>query len=210
MERIAKIEHYYQALYDIATEVNSMRTPDGVLRAMVAGVAKSLEAKACSIMLLTPDHKELLHTAAYGLSRDYVQKGVVLTAKSMAETLAGKPVAIIDATHDERVQYREAQEKEGIASILSVPIRLRGEIIGVMRVYTAEPRQFDADDIYFVDGVSDLGAILLENAQLYDTIHRDYETVRQEILQCRSQHANEWIHEEEPESAVLYRWWKHI
>ena len=210
MERTAKIEHYYKALYDIVTEVNSIRTPEGVLRAMVASVARSLEAKACSIMLLTPDHQELLHTAAYGLSRDYVQKGAVLAAKSMAETLAGKPVVIIDATHDERIQYHKAQEKEGIFSILSVPIRLRGEIIGVMRVYTAEPRHFDADDIFFVDGVSDLGAILLENAQLYDATHRDYEAVRQELLQCRAERADQWINEEETESTVLYRWWKHI
>jgi GAF domain-containing protein len=129
-------------------------------------------------MLLTPDKKLLLHTADYGLSDAYVKKGPLSADKSIAEALNGKPVAILDATTDERIQYREEAKKEGIASILCVPMKLREEIIGVIRVYTAEPRQFTEDDIYFVSAVANLGAIALENARLYDSLQRDYNALK--------------------------------
>jgi len=89
--------------------------------------------------------------------------GAVSADKSISEALEGKSVAVLDATEDERIQYREEVKREGIASILSVPIMLRGQIIGVIRVCTGEPRQFTENDIYFVSAVANLGAIALEN-----------------------------------------------
>ena len=131
-----RIEHYYHGLYQLAAAVNSARTPDAVLRSICENVAKAIGAKGCSLMLLTPDRKLLLHTAAYGLSDWYVRKGPVSANRSISEALHGEPVAVLDATEDERVQYREQAKREGIASILSVPMMLREEIIGVMRTTT--------------------------------------------------------------------------
>ena len=128
---------YYQSLYEVAAAVNSTRASEAILHYIVENVAKTVGAKGCSLMLLTPDRQLLLHTAAYGLSDWYVRKGPVSTDKSISEALQGKPVAVLDATEDERIQYREQAKKEGIASILSVPMMLREEIIGVIRVWTA-------------------------------------------------------------------------
>jgi GAF domain-containing protein len=160
------VERYYQELYEVAAVLNSARDPQAVLHAIVALVAKAIGAKGCSLMLLTPDGKVLLHTAAYGLSDWYVRKGLVSADKSISESLEGKPVAVLDATKDERIQYRQQARKEGIVSILSVPTMLREEIIGVIRVYTGEPRQFSTEDIYFVGAVAHLGAIALEKCQV--------------------------------------------
>ena len=57
------------------------------------------------------------------------------------------------------------------------------EIIGVIRVYTAEPRHFTNDDIYFVGAVANLGAIALENIRLYESVQKDYEEFRQDMLE---------------------------
>jgi GAF domain-containing protein len=188
--------------------MNSANTPEDVLSSIVEDVAEALGAKGCSIMLLTPDRKRLLHTAAYGLSDWYIRKGPYLADKSIAGTLKSEPVAILDATKDERMQYPEHQEREGVASILSVPMMLRDEVIGVMRVYTAEPRHFTADDIYFVSAVANLGAIALENAELYEFVHKDYVTIRRELLEWRAAFGEEWIGRG-PE-VVVHDWWKFI
>ncbi len=58
--------------------------------------------------------------------------------KSIAETLDGQTVLILDTSNDSRVQYPEEAKKEGIASVLSVPITVKGQIIGVLRIYTSE------------------------------------------------------------------------
>lgn len=190
---MAKSEHYYQSLYEVAAAVNSIGAPGAILRAIVVNVARALEAKGCSLLLLTPERKLLLHTAAHGLSDQYMRKGPVSADKSLAEALKGKAVAVLDVTKDKRIQYREEAMREGIASILSVPMMLREKIIGVIRVYTAEPRRFTKDDIYFVGAAANLGAIALENAKLYEAVRKDYAELRQEMLDWRSTLGDEWI-----------------
>jgi len=176
-------ENYYQSLYEIAAALNSMRTPEVILQSIVENLSKAVGAKGCSLMLLTPDKKTLIHNVACGLSGSYVKKGPVSVDKSISESLEGKPVAVLDAGKDERIQYPEEAKKEGIASVLSVPMMLRDEIIGVIRLYTAERRHFTMEDMYFVGAVANLGAIALENARLYETLRKDYETFRREMLE---------------------------
>jgi signal transduction histidine kinase len=132
---------------------------------MAKTVSEALEAKGCSIMLLSADRKVLLHTAAYGLSDWYVRKGPVSADKSISQALEGKPVSILNAAEDERVQYREQAKKEGIASMLSAPMVLKGEVTGVVRVYTAKQHYFTRSEMYFVQEVANLGAIALERAK---------------------------------------------
>ena len=187
---------YYHALYEVAAAVSSAHTPDRVLQSIVESVARALDAKGCSLMLLTPDRKLLLHTAAFGLSDWYVRKGPVSADVSIAEALDRKAVAVLDATVDVRVQYREQARREGIASILSVPMMLRDEIIGVIRVYTSRPYRFTMDDTYFVGAVANLGAIALENARLYDAIRKDYDAFRREMLEWRAAMGYEWMVQE--------------
>lgn len=186
-------QRYYHSLYEIGAAVNSAATPDSVLRSIVESVAKALEAKGCSLMLLTPDRKLLLHTAAYGLSDWYVRKGPVSADKSIAEALEGKPVSVLDAVEDDRIQYRKQAKEEGIASMLSVPVMLREEVVGVIRVYTAEPRHFTDADTYFVGAVANLGAIALENARLHDSAKKDYEALRLDLAEWRAALGYEWI-----------------
>ncbi len=190
MERNKEV--YYTSLYELAATLNSARSPESILQSIAEGVAKTMEAKGCSLMLLSPDRKVLLHTAAYGLSDWYVRKGPVSADRSISEALEGKPVAVFEATKDERIQYREQAKKEGISSILSVPMMLREETIGVIRVYTAEPCHFSMDDMYFVGAVANLGAIALENARLYEAVQKDYEAFRQDMLEWRSALGREW------------------
>ena len=140
MERTKEV--YYTSLYELAAALNSARSPESILQSIAEGVAKTMGAKGCSLMLLSPDRKVLLHTVAYGLSDWYVRKGPVSADRSISEALEGKPVAVFEAIKDERIQYREQAKKEGIASILSVPMMLREETIGVIRVYAAEPCPF--------------------------------------------------------------------
>ena len=185
-------ESYYTSLYELAATLNSARAPDSILQSVVEGVAKAMEAKGCSLMLLSPDRKALLHTVAYGLSDWYVRKGPVSADKSISEALDGKAVAILDATKDDRIQYQEQAKKEGISSILSVPMMLREETLGVIRVYTSEPYHFTMDDMYFVGAVANLGAIALENARLYEATQKDYETFRRDMLEWRAALGQEW------------------
>jgi len=170
-----KEKSYYQSLYQLVTILNSARSPGDILHSIVEGVAKAMGAKACSLMLLAPHEKVLLHTAAYGLSDWFVRQGLVSADKSMSVTLNGRPVTVLDATTDDRVQYRKQ--------------------VGVMRVYTSEPRRFTEAGISFATAAANFGAIALEAARFYETLQIDYDTLRQDIRQRRAEVGYEWMTE---------------
>ncbi len=167
--------NYFKALVEIANKVNSTLAPDQVLNAIVESTAKSIGAKGCSLMLFTPDRKQLIHTIAYGLSDWYLRKGPVIADTAIIQALQGKPVMVVDVASDPRVQYREQALKEGIASILSLPLRVREEIIGLMRIYTANSKRFSAREIGFLQAVANLGALALEKAKSHEALERDLE-----------------------------------
>jgi len=194
MEGIEKT--YYQSLYQLAATLNSAQSPEKILRSIVEDVAKAMDAKGCSLLLLTPDKEALLRIAAYGLSNWYVRKGPVSTDKSMSESLLGKAVAVLDATTDDRIQFRKQVAQEGIASILSVPVKLREEVIGVMRVYTSEPRHFTDADTYFAGAAANFGAIALESARFLQGLQKDYDDFREGLLQWHADLGYEWGSEE--------------
>ncbi|MCL0069729.1 GAF domain-containing protein [Dehalococcoidia bacterium] len=182
---------YNKALYRIAIAVNSTVTTGEVLNGIVRSTAEILKVNGCSLMLLTPDRKQLIHTAFYGLSDSYVRKGPVKLDPVIAEVLKGKPMSVIDVTTDPRVLYRAQAEKEGIASMLSLPVILRGEIIGVLRIYTAETRRFSSDEIEFLSTVASLGAIALEKAQPYESREQYCEPLVREKVEQLEQARNE-------------------
>lgn len=179
----SKEGRYYRALYDVALSVNSSLNPQEVMRSIAESAAKALDAKGASIMLLSPDGKGLYHSAAHGLSDRYVRKGPVTVDESMVQSLAGRSVTIKDVANDARVQYRPQAVDEGIASMLSVPIRLRGEVIGLVRLYSSTPRDFGDDEIRFLEAVANIGAVALENARRYAETRADYEGIRQDLLE---------------------------
>ena len=180
-------EHRYKLLYTIAKELGSSLVADEVLRSMAESITKAIGAKGCSLMLLTPDKKQLTHTISYGLSNWYLRKGPVRADTIITEVLHGKPVAILDITEDQRVQYKEQAVREGIASMLSIPLIPRGEVTGVLRVYTSEPRQFSPEEIEFLSALANLGAIALEKARLHESLGQDLEQSYREIAKLEEE-----------------------
>jgi signal transduction protein with GAF and PtsI domain len=98
----------------------------------------ALEIKGCTIFALNPESNELEDLASFGLSMGYLEKGPVLSDKSIAETFKGKPVVIPDVNNTNRLQYPQDAKVEGIGAIVSVPIKFYGRVIGNLRLYHHE------------------------------------------------------------------------
>jgi len=169
-------EHSYsQAFKQIARTANSPLPLKNVLNAAAKSAAKGLKAAGCSIMLLNPQKEHLDIIAAYGLSDLYLRKGALKASKSLPEVLNGEIVAIFDFTQDERTQYPEAAEMEGISSVLAAPIPQRGEVVGEIRIYTREPRKFSQADKDFLTTVANIIAVSLERNELYQILKAEHE-----------------------------------
>jgi len=162
-------KQYYKLIKNFAKIINSNLNVTEVLKMMAKNFTKTLDVKACTIFLLDRDWNVLKVRASYGLSDAYLNKGIVDAEKSIAETLSGKSVMIYDVTKDSRVQYPKEAKKEGIASILSVPITVTGKTIGVLRIYTSKPREFSEVDSEFISDLTDIGAAAIDNAQYFES-----------------------------------------
>ena len=166
---------YLKLFMDVCKKINSSLDIDEVLRAITENSVKTLNVKGCTIFLLDKDKKRLLVSSSYGLSEEYMRKGPVDSEKSIVDTLRGKRVLVSDAKNDQRIQYREEAKREGITSILSVPMSVKGTIIGVLRLYASEPRTFSESENDFISGLAEIGSIGIENARMYSHIKADHE-----------------------------------
>ena len=170
---------YYTALHQVALTISSSLELEQVLQSVVMSITEAMGVKGCVLRLLEPRTGSLQIAAVYGLSKEYLAKGPVNINRSLidSETLCGTSVFIPDVRTDERFQYKDAAKDEGIVSALCVPLEVRGNAIGVLRVYTGEPHTFHEDDIQFLTVLASLAALAIENANLYENLKQSYDGV---------------------------------
>ena len=170
---------YYTALHQAALTFSSSLELEPVLRSIAKSTAEAMQVKACALRLLDPGTGQLQLGAFYGLSEGYLAKGPIEVERSPidSDALHGTPVIIPDVSTDSRFQYQEAAEREGLVSVLCVPLEVHGKAIGVMRVYTSEQITFHEEDIQFMTVLASLAALAIENASLYDSLKRSYDDV---------------------------------
>jgi GAF domain-containing protein len=170
---------YYTALYQAALTISSSLELDQVLQSIVKSTTEAMQVKACTVRLFDPETGQLRLSAVYGLSESYLAKGPVNIAQSHIddEALCGRCVSISDVRTDERFQYKDAAREEGIVSVLCVPLEVHGTAIGVMRVYTEEPVEFQEEDVQFLSVLASLAGLAIENARLYESIRNSFQGV---------------------------------
>jgi GAF domain-containing protein len=157
----------YETMIRIARGISHSRDPEEVVLMTVDGIKTALDAKGCALFLVNRKTHELEMAASFGLSDKYVNKGPLSALQSIAQSLEDGPVAIFDVSDDPRIQYPEEAKEEGIASILSVPITIRGKLAGALRVYTSEPWEFTLDDVNFVQALAQIAGMAIEMSRLY-------------------------------------------
>jgi GAF domain-containing protein len=168
----------YETLLKVTHGVVMSRDPEEVGLLIVESVKSALEIKGCALLLFNRKTNELEVAASIGLSDEYLNKGPLSAMRSIAHSLKDGPVAIDDVTDDPRIQYPEEAKKEGISSILSVPIVLRENPIGALRVYSAEPWEATLEDVNFVQAIAQISGMALEMSRLYKGLKDSIEILK--------------------------------
>ncbi len=155
----------YDVFLRVVNTISHSKEPEEIALMTVEGIKTALDIKGCALFLLDRATNELQVAASYGLSEEYLNKGPLSALHSIHKSLADGPVAISDTSSDPRLQYPEAAQKEGIASILSVPILVNRKIMGALRVYTAEPWEFTLGDVNFVNALAQIAGMSIRLAK---------------------------------------------
>ncbi len=172
---------YYRVFQAIGEALNAPLSGIQILERTAAAMVTELGLKSCHFQLLSRDGRLLEQVASAGLSREFLDKGPVEAERSTNEALQGKVVAVADAPSDDRVQYREAFAREGIASMLTVPLATRGQVIGVMRVATAEKHVFSPEEVEFHTVAALLCTSAVTHAMFHSILHRVTDAVRSSL-----------------------------
>lgn len=177
---------YFNSFKEVVKAVNSTLDRQQVLDLLVSNVAALMNLKACAICMLQGKKRTLELLVSHGLSNSYINKGPLDADKSIADAMGGKTVSVYKASDDPRIQYPEEAAREGIGSIISVPLSCRGHVIGVLRLYTSEPREFTKAELNFAEGLAEVGALAIENARMHEAIKEDYAAVMHEMYNFMS------------------------
>jgi signal transduction histidine kinase len=169
---LEKANDEMEKLYELGQIVHSTLDFKETLGLIAENAAKLLNMKACFIRLFDESGKKLFIGGSYGLSQDYINKGPVEVEKSKidSETLAGGVVQVLEVAEDPRFQYREEAKREGLRSVLCVPVSARSRVMGVIRVYSDRPHHFSESEQRLLLNLANLGATAIENARSYSDL----------------------------------------
>jgi sigma-B regulation protein RsbU (phosphoserine phosphatase) len=157
-----------EQIYQLTTLVAGEFSLQEVLDKLAEAAVKIVGVKACSIRLLDEEAEDLKMRSTYGLSEEYRNKGVVsINDPVIKAAFAGEAVVLDDMRVDGRVKYKEATIEEGLVSQLTVAMNFKGQAIGVLRLYSPKPMNFDEDDINLARAVASQCAVAITNARLY-------------------------------------------
>ena len=180
----------------IMTSIASSLNLEEVLSTMAERLASAMGVKACSFRLLSEDGRSLGLAGTHGLSDRYLAKGPVEVAHSPVDqqVLRGRVVTVGPAASDAWFQYPEEAKREGIESLLCVPLRTAGEVLGVVRLYSEMPRRFSAWEVHFVTMLAEQAGLAIKNARLYGDMRARYQRLS-EMERVKSEYMRKVSHE---------------
>ncbi|MFH0994268.1 MAG: GAF domain-containing sensor histidine kinase [Pseudomonadota bacterium] len=153
------------ALYEMVKEMGMCTASKTLMDSATRLAASIMGVKACSIKLLDAQRKKLRFTSTYGLSEDYVQsKESIDVEKSPInrKIIDGAVYAIGHIEEQDYFAYPEDIRKEGIASLICLPLRVEKRIFGVFCVYSDAASSFTESDVQFFMLMADLTALEIE------------------------------------------------
>ncbi|HMK34818.1 MAG TPA: GAF domain-containing protein [Desulfomonilaceae bacterium] len=169
--------------YEFASNVNSSLEIKKILHIMTADIADVFGIKGVAIRLLNKDTEELDLMASYGLSEAFLYKGRITSETGVARCLQGETVVV---NTEDNTEYQDEARKEGIASMLCVPITAGNEVIGMMKLCSETKRQFPEEMIQLVNALAHQGGLAIQNASRYLLLQEDKKNLEQDIWSHRS------------------------
>jgi GAF domain-containing protein len=174
---------YLEMLRESTYALSDVLQEPKAIQALLAQAVAVLEARGALVRLLGPDGDMLLPANVLGLSETCMAKGPIRVAESEVDqrVLAGEMVIISDITRELGVQCSEEAAVKGLRGMVSIPLRVWDQIIGVLRIYVDDVERLSQEDILVVNILADLGALVLEKVRLHQSLYRIAEALNSSL-----------------------------
>jgi len=171
------------ALLEISKAIASGLYLEDVLRLIVTVTAKVMDSKICSLWILDERDQKLKLKATQSISEEYLKERSLGLGEGVVGHVAlhNRPMAIVDVLKEPLYKEKELARREGLVSMLSVPMCIKEKVIGVINCYTSYPRTFSKMEEEMLSTVANQAAICIENSGLMDTL--DIEEILRLVLE---------------------------
>jgi len=166
-QEISREKKYLRVFEEITKAVSASIDLSEVLDMVVKKIPEVMGLKGSMLRLLNKKTSQLELVASYGLSEAYANKGPVSYDASLADALTSQSVSVYNIGEDRSSKYYAEAMKEGIWSILSIPLRFQGEIIGRLRLYSGKPIEYSDEDRKFMEAIAEQTAAAIANAKRF-------------------------------------------
>ncbi len=167
-----------ETLLTITQALSSTLDPTETMRRVAREIARTLGADMVGAYLADPEAEQLRPIAGYRVPRDFYERFMrypipIRGHAAMEEAWRTRhSVWTSDSRSDLRMD-RPSMERFPHQSLLFVPMIVKGQPIGgFFVIWWTERRQFTADEVRLVEGISDQAAMFIENARLYSEATR--------------------------------------
>lgn len=167
----AKIDREFfnaMAIYEFTSILGSTLQYQEVLNLMVDTILRIVSYDACCLFLI--DDNELYIEVARGFSEKAIEETHYRIGDGVAGWVAqtAQPALVLDYERDPRFQYMKYEQH--FCSVLSLPLVIKGEVIGVLEILKLEPDAFNRDDLRTLTIVANQAAFAIRNANLYSEV----------------------------------------
>jgi signal transduction histidine kinase/putative methionine-R-sulfoxide reductase with GAF domain len=171
------------ALLEISKAIASGLYLEDVLRLIVTVTANLMDSKICSLWILDENDQKLKLKATQSISEEYLKERSLAMGEGVVGHVAlhNQPMAILNVLKEPLYKEKELAKKEGLVSMLSVPMCIKDSVIGVINCYTSYPHSFSKSEEEMLTTVANQAAICIENSGLMETL--DIEEILRLVLE---------------------------
>ena len=168
LSKTASYAKQLEAISKVSKTITSNLYLGDILKLIVTVTAEIMDSKICSLMLIDEKTKELVLKATQSMSEVYNKKPNLKVGEGIAGKVASenKPIAVYDLSKGSEYKSKNIAVVAGLKSLLSVPLAVKGKVIGVLNNYTSYPHNFTEDEVNILTTVANQAAIVIENAEL--------------------------------------------
>ncbi|MBI1846018.1 MAG: GAF domain-containing protein [Candidatus Rokubacteria bacterium] len=167
------------ALYATSQAITARLDTGSVLDRISRSVTALIGSSGCGIGLLEQGGARLRHVAAHGMRTEEWRTLSIPPGEGIIGACAasGEAVRVDDVRRDPRSARRDIDEREGIRSMLCVPLRVGGSLIGVISAFSTRPAALGAHHQRILEAFAEQAGIAIHNAQLFEaSVRRARET----------------------------------
>ena len=178
--QILRRHHQLSALSHISSAVSGLWDLDAILRIALDNVLEIINGAIGGILLLDEETKKLYYRMQRGLSAKYAEEMRMSLGEGIAGTVAqtGEPMLLEDLSKDPRTARPDLVSAEGIKGFVSIPLKAKDKVVGVLNVASHEAGRFGADDVSLLNSIGDYLGTAIEQARLYAGLARAGERYR--------------------------------